>query len=88
MLAPEEYVDQLSNLWQDAKPSPYENVKLQIEDTLGQKMDDIFSCKPFNYALKLSCSTDFNPVPISAASVGQVHDAVLKNGEKVAVKVF
>ncbi len=31
---------------------------------------------------------DFNPEPISAASIAQVHDAILKsNGKKVAVKV-
>lgn len=30
---------------------------------------------------------DFDPVPLSAASIGQVHEARLKNGEKVAVKV-
>jgi len=29
----------------------------------------------------------FNPVPLSAASIGQVHEAVLKSGQKVAVKV-
>jgi aarF domain-containing kinase len=29
----------------------------------------------------------FNPIPISSASIAQVHEAYLKNGEKVAVKV-
>ena len=44
-----------------------------IEEDLNSKIDDIF------------ISIDKNP--ISAASLGQVHKAILKNGEVVAVKV-
>jgi len=73
VLAPEEYVDQLSSLWQSAKASSFEDVKAQIEEATGKKMEDLFQ--------------SFNEKPLSAASIGQVHEAYLKNGQKVAVKV-
>jgi len=44
-----------------------------IEQDLGEKVENIF--------LKI------DKEPISAASLGQVHKAILKNGEKVAVKI-
>ena len=44
-----------------------------IEEDLGSKIDEIF--------------LDIDKEPISAASLGQVHKAKLKNGEIVAVKV-
>ena len=31
--------------------------------------------------------SDFDPVPVAAASIGQVHQATLPNGRRVAVKV-
>ena len=43
-----------------------------IEDELGAPMDDVF--------------TEFDTVPYKAASIGQVHNAVLKNGVDVVVK--
>jgi len=30
---------------------------------------------------------EFNLYPLAAASIGQVHEGVLNNGEKVAVKI-
>jgi len=43
-LAPEEYIDQLSSLWQSAKASSYADVKAQIEEATGKKMEDLFQC--------------------------------------------
>jgi aarF domain-containing kinase len=73
VLAPEEYVAELSNLYQNAKTSSQEDVRAQVEESLGAKLEDVFSY--------------FNPTPISSASIAQVHEAYLKNGQKVAVKV-
>jgi predicted unusual protein kinase regulating ubiquinone biosynthesis (AarF/ABC1/UbiB family) len=47
--------------------------KMQIEKELGKSPDLIFK--------------SFSRKPIGAASIGQVHEAFLKSGEKVAVKV-
>jgi predicted unusual protein kinase regulating ubiquinone biosynthesis (AarF/ABC1/UbiB family) len=44
VLAPEEYVEQMSNLYQKAKESPFEDVKQQIESNTGKKIEDLFSC--------------------------------------------
>ena len=44
-----------------------------IEEDLGNKIEDIYK--------------NIDKEPISAASLGQVHKATLKNGEKVAVKI-
>jgi len=50
----------------------YQSFKL-IEKELGKKLKDVF--------------LSFDPVPVAAASIGQVHIAKLKDGKKVAVKI-
>ncbi|MEM4244972.1 MAG: AarF/ABC1/UbiB kinase family protein [Candidatus Nanoarchaeia archaeon] len=72
-LIPQEYCDEFSKLQDDVKPFPYEDVKQIVEEEL--KM-------PISRAFKR-----FEKQPLAAASVGQVHFAILKTGEKVAVKV-
>jgi ubiquinone biosynthesis protein len=59
---------------QDATPadSP-ECVQKTVEMELGQSLDDLFA--------------EFDLVPIASASIGQVHRARLKSGERVVVKV-
>ncbi|HEX9683079.1 MAG TPA: AarF/UbiB family protein [Acidimicrobiales bacterium] len=54
-------------------PESYADVVRVIEDDLGKPLDEIFAW--------------FSPAPIAAASVAQVHAAVLRSGEKVVVKV-
>ncbi len=72
-IIPEEFIIELSKL-QDKVPSfSYEQVKKQIERELGKPINNIF---PY-----------FNKEPMASASIGQVHEAKLKNGKKVAVKV-
>jgi len=72
-LVPEEYIEEFSKLQDSVKPFPFEQVKATIEVEFGKPIKKIFS--------------HFNKKPIAAASVGQVHEAILKNGDKVAVKV-
>jgi len=72
-LFPREYVEELSKL-QDAVPAfGYPKVVKIIESEFGKPLNDIFSY--------------FEPMPIAAASLGQVHRADLFTGEKVVVKV-
>ncbi|MEA5575097.1 AarF/ABC1/UbiB kinase family protein [Anabaena sp. UHCC 0451] len=70
---PGEYVEELSKL-QDRVPAfSYEQVETIIEQELGKKIPELFQ--------------SFEPVPLAAASLGQVHKAVLHSGESVVIKV-
>ncbi len=67
-----EYIKELENL-QDNVPS---FAYLEVEKILSREGIDIE--KDFSY---------FNPHPIAAASIGQVHEGTLISGERVVVKV-
>lgn len=70
---PSEYVDELSKL-QDRVPAfDYEQVATIIERELGKTIAELFA--------------SFEPIPLAAASLGQVHKAELHSGETVVVKV-
>ncbi len=72
-LFPGEYVEELAKL-QDRVPAfSYEQVEAIIEQELGKKIPELFH--------------SFEPIPLAAASLGQVHKAVLHSGEAVVVKV-
>lgn len=72
-LLPPEYDEALQNLQDNATPMPYEDVEEVIFAELGDTPQHLF--------------TRFNKEPLSAASLGQVHVAVLASGEAVGVKV-
>ena len=55
------------------RPFPFEQVEQVVETELGLSLERAF--------------LDFDPTPIAAASIGQVHRATLPNGKRVAVKV-
>lgn len=72
-LFPLEYVEELSKL-QDRVPAfDYEQVKETIETDFAKPIDQLFA--------------SFDPIPLAAASLGQVHRAKLFNGEDIVVKV-
>jgi predicted unusual protein kinase regulating ubiquinone biosynthesis (AarF/ABC1/UbiB family) len=72
-LFPAEYVEELSQL-QDRVPAfSYEQVERIITQEFGKPIPDLFS--------------SFDPIPLAAASLGQVHKAQLHSGEEVVVKV-
>lgn len=72
-LFPSEYVEELSKL-QDRVPAfSYEQTIAIIEKDLGKPITKLFST--------------FDPTPLAAASLGQVHKAQLHSGEEVVVKI-
>ncbi len=70
---PDEYVEELSQLQDQVPPHDFAEIRQRIVDELGSAPEDIFS--------------EFEEEPIAAASLGQVHRAVLKDGREAAVKV-
>ncbi len=72
-LFPPEYVEELAKLQDQVPAFTYEQVAAIIEADLGKSLNTLFR--------------HFDPVPIAAASLGQVHKAQLHSGEEVVVKV-
>ena len=70
---PPDIIAELRGLQDDVSPFPYEQVEEMMIADLGQPVERLFR--------------DFDPVPMAAASIGQVHRATLPNGREVAVKV-
>lgn len=72
-LLPPEYVDALAQL-QDNVPAFSADVAIAlVQSELGEPIYTLFR--------------DFNPIPLAAASLGQVHKARLHTGEEVVVKI-
>jgi predicted unusual protein kinase regulating ubiquinone biosynthesis (AarF/ABC1/UbiB family) len=76
-LVPEEYREQfqakLAELRDAAPKVSFKDMKRVIEQEYGDKLENVFET--------------FDPVPIAAASIGQVYRARLDDGRDVAVKV-
>jgi predicted unusual protein kinase regulating ubiquinone biosynthesis (AarF/ABC1/UbiB family) len=73
-LLPEKAIGILSSLQDEMPPAPFEHVVSLIEAELGKPVEEVFSM------LERKCT--------AAASLGQVHKAVLAStGETVAVKI-
>ena len=72
-IAPPDIVAELRGLQDDVRPFPFEQAERVIEEELGNSLERLF--------------LDFDPAPVAAASIGQVHRATLPNGRRVAVKV-
>ena len=72
-VVPPDIIAELRSLQDDVRPFAYEDVEKTIEEELGQTVERLFA--------------EFDPQPLAAASIGQVHRATLPNGRLVAVKV-
>jgi predicted unusual protein kinase regulating ubiquinone biosynthesis (AarF/ABC1/UbiB family) len=72
-LLPGPYLDALERLQDHIEPFPYEEVERIVSGELGVRLSKAF--------------TDFDPTPVAAASLSQVHKATMRDGRAVVVKV-
>ncbi len=72
-VVPPDIIAELRGLQDDVRPFPFEQVEQVVETELDLSLDKLF--------------LEFDRAPMAAASIGQVHRAVLPNGKVVAVKV-
>ncbi|HMQ34487.1 MAG TPA: AarF/ABC1/UbiB kinase family protein, partial [Chloroflexaceae bacterium] len=70
---PEEWLSELRKLQNEVAPVPYEEVREVIVAELGAPPETLY--------------LSFDETPLAAASIGQVHRAVLHSGDEVVVKV-
>ena len=68
-----ELAEELTQLQTSTPPDSPEQVRAMVEIELGEPLEDLFA--------------EFDLTPIASASIGQVHRARLKTGERVVVKV-
>ena len=72
-LVPADLAAELARLQDRVPPVPFEAVRAVVEAELGQPLEALFAA--------------FDPEPLAAASIGQVHAATLPDGTAVVVKV-
>jgi ubiquinone biosynthesis protein len=72
-LFPPQYIAEFEKLQEQAPPVPFEDLLPQVEEDIGGSIDEIFS--------------EVDRQPLAAASIAQVHKAVLKDGTRVILKI-
>ncbi len=72
-LFPPAYICEFEKLLDEVPPVPFTDLLPQIEEDIGGSIDEIF--------------LEVDPQPLAAASLAQVHRAILKDGATVVLKI-
>lgn len=72
-LLPPVYIDELSKLQDTIPPTPFEQMREVLIEELGEEPEKLFA--------------DFDTTPVASASIGQVYNARLKDGQPVVIKI-
>lgn len=72
-LLPPEWIAELEQLHSQAPTLPFEDLRADVEDALGAPPEEVFA--------------HFDPAPLAAASMAQVHRATLPDGRPVVLKI-
>src|SRR5690606_18126073 len=72
-LLPAPWVEELTALQDNARPESPAQIRAVLEEEFGLPVEALFR--------------EFDDTPLAAASIGQVHRAVLEDGREVAVKI-
>lgn len=72
-ILPKRYCEELMRLRSEVAPMPFKQVEEVIAESFGFPWQEVFS--------------EIEGCPLGSASIAQVHQAVLKSGEKVVIKV-
>jgi ubiquinone biosynthesis protein len=72
-IVPQEYIEALEQLQDNIEPFSFAEVEKVVEEELGVRISKAFLA--------------FDATPLAAASLGQVHRAVLRDGREVVVKI-
>jgi ubiquinone biosynthesis protein len=70
---PPAWEDELAKLQSDVRPFAYDDVRDIVSESLGAPPETLYE--------------SFDPTPLAAASLAQVHEATMHDGRRVAVKV-
>lgn len=73
-LLPPEYIEELSRLQDTIPPTPFEQIRQVLIEELGNEPENLYAA--------------LDPQPVASASIGQVYNAELKNGQKVVIKII
>jgi ubiquinone biosynthesis protein len=72
-LLPSAWTEELGRLRERATPVPFEEIRQQLVEDLGGEPESVFA--------------EFEPKPLAAASIAQVHRATTHGGEPVVLKI-
>ena len=73
-LVPDEWAAEFAKLQSDCPKVPFDEIRKQLEMTLGDRLDELF--------------VEIDENPLAAASMAQAHRAVMKDGSVVVLKVL